>query len=232
MLPWPSASPWALLHLFARWAHGNKKQGGFTDDRHKAAAAENLNAMVHDAFLNVPAFNIPIHLLAGWLPSWPTRQPECHLHLVVSDGIVCWESFSEQATLLGLGLQHGWWKCLQDIDDRIHHGGMSLAQLLMHTSINADLEPFHAQLVWYVGWQWQSVATVVLKGNLAHPSIQVSEVSGDDLFGAPNQMDWQLENYLATSRRHASGQLFFTGATDKATVCGLGSGVQTTVFGL
>ena len=64
------------------------------------------------------------------------------------------------------------------------------------------------------------------------PSLIISVVEDTELMNSAVQMDMQLCNYMHCSKIASNGQLCFGLATDKASVCGLGSGVQTTICSL
>ena len=72
LLPYVSASIWALLVLLTMWTNTAKKSGGFTKKEWRSSDAAMLSAIVADVLVVSPSeISFPIFMQLDWKPEWP-----------------------------------------------------------------------------------------------------------------------------------------------------------------
>ena len=233
LLPHVSCSLWALLVLLTRWCASAKKCGAFAIEQQRQAAAACLSSIVADVMVVSPReINLGILLQQDRQPQLPKAVQAPDVVLQIIDGKLQWRKFvvcvKSQRYILG----SGWWsdESLDELDSAMHCKS-SMTELLQATCGSMVFSSVHAQLIWALGWTWQQLVVGLHKDSTRrHPSLQCHEVEEADLMGCAVDMDNQLANYMMCSQQATCGLLRFNCSTDKAGICGLGSGVQGTVW--
>jgi hypothetical protein len=89
---------------------------------------------------------------------------------------------------------------------------------------------FFKQLLWSCGLHLQKQVKLLLKGQVKLPLMSAKALDMSDMLACPNKLDRHLVRYVDVSQALMQGQLSISCATDKSSVCGLGAGLQNTVF--
>jgi hypothetical protein len=221
-------SPWAWLHMLAVWAMSTPKQGGLTNHRHKSACVELLGSYIHVICANSDLV-LDIALLKEWKPCWP-RPHSCPHSVTIKIGktwivdISAWAESNKVADKGSCG--YIWLTALRlelGFDTEWH-----ALELFIATMSIPSLRGLHAQLLWHLGWHFQSLC---LNG-FSKPKLKLHEmvVQRLDLEGSlrlPQQLDRQLVRYVVSGRQ-ATDQQFLSCCTDKASVVGMS--LQSTVI--
>lgn len=107
----------------------------------------------------------------------------------------------------------------------------SLYDVFTQTAVDKGMAAFHKQLLWFVGQLLEVVFAKVHKGK-SKAKLVVREVTWGDALGCAMTLDRKLVHYMEAGRRLASQQRLRSVSlcTDKASVGGLGGGVQTTLI--
>ena len=233
LLPYVSASIWALLVLLTLWTTTAKKSGGLQRQEWRSSAAAMLSAIVADVLVVSPSeISFPIFMQLDWKPEWPRPFAVCDVILPIFHGRIQWTRFVEQVRAKAVILGAGWWSgdAFDQLDTDMR-GKTALTDLLQATCATPCLLSLHAQLVWAIGWTWQQlVIGLHTDKTKVHQSLCCYEVKDEDLMGCATDMDIHLGSYIYCSQVATSGVLHFNCSTDKASMCGLGSGVQGTIF--
>jgi hypothetical protein len=233
MLPYASCSTWALIALLGRWGFGSSRHGGLSNDKHRRACQEFLHKLIAIATLDgSKELVIPIEVEDVWEIRWP-RPQGCGVvvALVVSrDGTVDFRDFMMRLCAAVGGLGRGWWtsKELQRLLEQSSRSG-DFQSLLVNSATTKALVPFHLQLLWHCGLRVQEVILDAWASQ-ANGLITVRETSMEECMESANIMDRRLVAYQECCRAAARNHSCFTCCTDKSSVCGLGSGLQTTIF--
>ena len=168
-----------------------------------------------------------------WCNHWP--RPNCSEFTVEikveSDGTMkldeWWPVVEEQLHCLGLGPRSRMLKDLKlSLNDKTQ-----LLDVLKQAS-GAQSCTLFDQILWACGHQLQKLVKAMLKGKASSPWLSAKKVDMSDLLACPNLLDRHLVRYIDVCKGLMHGQTNISCATDKASVCGLGSGLQNTVFAL
>jgi hypothetical protein len=232
MLPYVSFSCWAVMELLSRWAVKKPRAGGFKETDNRASALDLLRAIIIAICENCGGFNMHIALAETWHVTWPRPSPDLPgIKLSVdSRGDVNWRAFADAY----FEAAYPWctWARSREFNAFVcgFRGTVSLLDLF-NESQNLKLSgAFHDQLLWDVGLRFQAMLKGGLKKTLNNVTFKRLTVA--DALDDYDAMNLQLVRYVMTTRNLAAGQIFFSLATDKSAVGGLGSGVQNMVFGL
>lgn len=232
MLPFVGISLHALLALLVRWCGAIPRNGGFSKAQHKTACDELLQALVTGVSGGGQGFSLPIDLEAQWNIPWP--RPAAHGKTVLLEvdgsGNVKLREWLAQVFDQHPASQHMWWSRpkLSKFADRLD--SCDLATLLKVAFADKAMLGFFKQLVWLLGQRLQDLALQSLDGQTT--SLQVAYDKFEAALDCPIVMDRKLVEYVEASKAFCKQvrSRTYSVATDKASVGGLGSGLQTTVF--
>lgn len=232
MLPFVGISVHALLALLTRWSSAIPRLGGFSKAQHKAACDELLRALVGGLVHEGQGFGVPIDLEANWQIPWP--RPPVHGKTVVldvgGDGIAKVREWLAVVVAQHPAPGNMWWSSqkLSKFVDRLE--SFDLVALLKACFAEKHLLDLFKQLIWLLGQRLQDHFLAALDDK-ASP-IAVAYDSFEAALNCPLVMDRKLVEYVEASKSFCrqAGQRTYAVATDKASVGGLGSGLQTTIF--
>jgi hypothetical protein len=221
-------SAWAWLHMLAVWAMSSPKTGGLKNEKHKSACVELLGSYMHVICANSDLV-LNIALLNDWKPIWP-RPHSCPQSVTISIGktwlvdIASWAESNKVADKTSCG--YIWLKALRvelGFDTQWH-----ALELFVATMSIPSLSGLHAQLLWHLGWHFQSLC---LNG-FAKPKLKLHEmvIKRLDIEGSlklPQELERQLVRYVVSGRQ-ATNQQFLSCCTDKASVVGMS--LQSTII--
>lgn len=235
MLPYTSCSCWALVALALRWAFASSRYGGLSKDSHRSASAAFLQSLLRCALpVEGQALTIQVELLLEWVPLWPAPpQQGAQLPLDISDDGTCkLEGFAQRACMMPKPSgKPCWWK--GPLAALVKGCGLrpQLLEVLRHASNDKNMQTFYGQLLWGIGSALQAVVVQASRGAApAHGLLEVALKSTAKSLDDNLTMDRQLVAYQNCCRQRAAPHSNFSCCTDKASVCGLGSGLQSTIF--
>ena len=232
MLPVVTFSTWAVLEMLARWSSCHARHGGFKDSGHRQGAGDLLVGFLSNVCEQHNGLAVPIDLDTSWAVLWPRPQvPKLLCVLQVdSKGVVLLAPF-----LLEVRSQNcpeGHWSKSSDFQRVCTELGSCpfVADLFQAVASVQKLSLLRLQLLWQLGARLQeTISTCLTK---PQGVLKVKVVSMEDSMDSAPVMDFKLVRYVASTRAVSAGQKNFSLATDKASVCGLGAGVQNLIFGL
>lgn len=232
MLPYPSGSSWAIVALLLRWAVVSPRQGGLVNPRHKQSAEDMLCELLRIVYPTPgSSVSIQLELVSEWVPTWPRPVHKGrYLPLeLTSSGEVVVDVFLQRLWAEAATLPKGCWRGphLEKLGRRLG-ARASLLSLMTFCSLEDKLHPLFSQLLWYVGSSLQDELLRASRGCSSRVVVAMSKAS--DELGANTTMDRSLVAYMHCGRELCRDLEYLTLATDKASVCGLGSGVQSTIF--
>lgn len=232
MLPFPSVTTWALIELSLLWGARTRRHGGFAGHDHRASSSDLTGALLAAACMKAGNGTINIALVGEFTIKWP-RPSSCgpSLGLSVSgSGRVALQQFFIEAQHLQ-GHRQAWWlsSALSQLCDGLGEAP-SLQSLMAATSAIDSLRPFHLQLLWWCGSQLQQLLLSSSRGQhvAGGPKLKIKCMA--DCLGDKTEMDRWLALYVRNGKRLASSATNVSLCTDKAAVCGLGSGLQSSIF--
>lgn len=108
----------------------------------------------------------------------------------------------------------------------------SVFDLLCASALDKRLQPLHKQLVWGFGQVLEAKCRKLVPRRKKTEGISVRAPGMEDALASAPHLDRQLVQYVESSRRYASmlNLRSVSLCTDKASVGGLGSGVQSTII--
>jgi hypothetical protein len=202
------------------------------------ASCSDLLLSLVNSLLSVsgPVLTVPVSLTNDWKPSWPASHTPTDVVLHVHNGYVAWPAFVKDVIRLAPCHGPGWWAraafdgLCSTLQQEYPNKKLHITDLMKAT---CKIVPFHSQLVWCLGWQWQRMALSMLNDvKLSSDNFTITVVQPGDLCSHATQMDFHLVNYMESCQAAAKNHLCFGMSTDKATICGLGGGVQGTQFSI
>lgn len=227
-LPFVSFSSWVFLEMLARWSKAGPRLGGFDKDLHKRSARLLLEALFKLLLLLLSCgdLNITVELVEGWVVRWPRPPHEQQpVILYVTSTGVDLKGFRQQVAQAA-PLRRGWWRTA-DFHALCKDDKVTPADFWAQVVLSSKLKTLHAQLLWHLGWALQKV----VRGSFSKGGpVEVTKTDIADIIGDQHKMDTHLLSYLQCSKASAKRHLYFTAATDKSAVAGLGGGVQSTIF--
>ena len=179
--------------------------------------------------------SVAVKFTAEWEPKWPCAPTEADVILFVQHGHVKWKEFEKDVRNVAKSFEKGWWsdphfeelsKALKkECPNKVH-----IVDLLRAT---CSIPSFHSQLLWHLGWLWQAMALAMLNDDKKQlDNFSISAVSVGDMCNHAMAMDVMLVDYMEACCAASKNTLNFGMSTDKASLCGLGGGVQGTQFSL
>ena len=202
------------------------------------ASSSDLLLSLVNSLLSVtgPVLTVPVSLTNDWKPHWPAAHTPADAVLQVYDGYVAWPAFVKDVIRLAPCHGPGWWAAdafgilCATLQKEYPNKKLHITDLMKAT---CTIVPFHSQLVWFLGWQWQRMALSMLNDvKLSLDNFTITIVQHSELCEHATQMDFQLVNYMEACQAVAKNNLCFGMSTDKASICGLGGGVQGTQFSI
>lgn len=232
MLPFVSMSSWALLAMLGRWCSMCPRLGGFDKEAHRTSAGYLFSALVAAAAASKSGGTVfDIVLQDDWQVKCPrphVDEPSVKLCVCPTTGMVDTAKFMAEVALCGGG-RRGWWRSkeLTALCASMEH--MPMASMLTKAGGCKRLQCFYLQLLWQVGARVQKLVLDGLASSKGSPW-SVKKVAMADLMDEPNRMERRLVSYVLNGRLASSQHQCFSCCTDKSSVNGLGSGVQSTIF--
>lgn len=233
MLPFTSVSPWALIELLCLWRTRKPRLGGFVQDTHRASALDTLSALLAVVGGAGDASEVEMSMELAWAIPWPRPgvpvQPRS-LCIAVG-GIVALGAFFRATRAVRSPDGKGWWlsKAFQQLCMELGDKP-TLRELLLASCEAPILRPFYLQVLWWVGGKVQQAIVDTLEGRKKGDALQAKSKSMADCLDNQPEMDRRLAVYVRCGREAAAAHRNVSLATDKAAVCGLGSGVQGSIF--
>ena len=179
--------------------------------------------------------NVPVKLTKDWSPQWPVAHTPSDVMLQMHNGYVLWPAFVADVTSIAAAHGNGWWSA-DEFGEFCAELKTDYPNMLHITDLlraSCHIAPLHSQLVWHLGWIWQSMALRMLKDEkLTLDTFSIRFVRPDELMNTASDMDVQLVHYMEASLAASKNLLCFGMSTDKASICGLGGGVQCSQFSI
>ena len=207
-----------------------------SSDRNCGACNAVLEGLLSGLCLTRQGITIPIALEKSWLVQWPRPDPQLRAVTLVIDsaGICDLQSWCASTTQDFPCSNKDWWHTAQLTRLCSEVSSVSIWDLLSHTCVTRSLQVLHLQLLWSLGMQFQKCLYDVTKQTVAPRDISISTEDFTEIMDNPAVMDRKLAEYVVSGRSFAASLSLraYSSATDKASVCGLGAGLQNTIFTL
>lgn len=231
LLPFVGLSTWALLSLLATWCSALPRMGGMQKLAHRQAARECLSALLCMVLEAVGGLAIPIDLQETWDIVWPRPSPhwKCELLSVGADGTVNFLDWVDRLKQRHPASPRQWWheKHLRTLSG--DSPSLTLLDLFVGVCSGKRFLPFFKQVLWALG---QALQAEILKGARGQGEFEVELETFANVLQDGPALDRKLVSYVLAGQEMAR-QLnlrSFSCATDKASVGGLGAGVQGSLF--
>lgn len=232
-LPWVGISSHGLIAILARWALSVPRCGGLTDSKARSASSELLSAILDIAKPDRGGqLRLSISIESDWRVRWP-RPADGSRSVALS-----WDSagqvdlirFFDEARGRFPATRKQWWhptvvECfLSDLRS------FSLFDVFCAVLLDKRLHSLFQQLVWGIGQHLESI----FRGSIGRPGLKMQLSGFAEVLDSGPLMDRKLVQYVMASKRVAEGLRLrsYSICTDKASVGGLGGGLQNTVIGL
>jgi hypothetical protein len=207
-----------------------------SSDRNSGACNAVLRGLLSALCLTRQGITIPIALEKSWLVQWPRPDPQLRAVtlLIDSQGICDLQSWCTSTTQDFPCRNIDWWHKAQLSRLCSEVYSTSIWDLFSHTCVTRSLNVLHVQLLWSLGMQLQKCLYDVTKKTVAPRDISISTEDFTEIMDNPAVMDRKLAEYVVSGRSFAASLSLraYSSATDKASVCGLGAGLQNTIFTL
>lgn len=234
ILPFLGLSSHALLALLTRWSVATPRRGGLNDPKHRMASAELLLSLLDAARgSSAGASVLWVSLVGNWSIAWP--RPDFGEHEVSlvwnADGMLDMQGWVAQVKASHPCAKKCWWHAQQLETWIASLPSFTIYDVLTQSSVTKGLGVLHTQLTWQVGQMLETLAGQVTKGNRRSVMV-VRDMSFEDAFDSAAKLDLKLVRYVESGVRRAAANNIrsISLCTDKASVGGLGGGVQSTVF--
>ena len=179
--------------------------------------------------------SVAVNFTAEWEPKWPCATTNPDVILLVQHGYVKWMDFEKDVRKVAKSFQKGWWSDpdFEELSKALKKNGPNKVHIVDLLRATCSIPSFHSQLLWHLGWLWQAMALAMLKDDKKQlDNFSISAVSVGDLCNHAMAMDVMLVDYMEACCAASKNTLNFGMSTDKASLCGLGGGVQGTQFSL
>ena len=237
-LPCVAVSVHDFLEMTAKWGYELPRHMGMSKEAHRLAARFTLEALLHGLAADLGGFRIVVDLEKDWQPIWPRPRPHWKSETLVIDatGICELDGFIETVTKNHACRKGLWWheaslaRLVSDLEStKVWH-------LIASTAVSNTLQSLHCQLVWDLGCALQRHLLGLAKEKGKSKSLFrfAAEGFSDISLDASHTMDRKLVEYVEVGKA-ALQRLNLRSislCTDKASVGGLGSGLQNTIFTL
>jgi hypothetical protein len=203
-------------------------------DRNRTASFELLSQLLCVVIDMDDGARIPIVLENQWTPAWP-RPAVVDRHVVYlevrPDGSVDFESFSTEVSNVS-STRKDWWTKLA-LAPLVADGSFNIAVALQCLVGRKSLVSLSKQIVWFLGSKLQHAITAAPPG-VAFRGFKVERDGEESLLDAASvaALEYHLVQYVESHKEEVRTlkARAFSCCTDKAGMCGLGSGVQNTAF--
>lgn len=233
-LPFLGISGHALLALLTKWATAAPRWGGLQTPRHRLASGDLLLALLTDVRTLLPDGVLFIDLSATWrivAPRPQTFDREVPLR-IGSDGTVDFDKFIDEATTRYPCSKRCWWHSQALHDFARNLATYNLYDIFCASAMDKRMLSLHKQLVWGLDQLLEKRCRQLIPRKKASEGIPVRAPNMEGALGSGPALDRQLVQYVESSKRYANmlNLRSLSLCTDKASVGGLGSGVQCTVM--
>lgn len=232
-LPWVGISSHGLIAILSRWALAAPRGGGLAEPKARAASSELLIAILGLAKPDRGGHvGLSISIETDWRVRWP-RPPDCSRSVTLR-----WDA-AGQVDLIGFfdevrgrfpASRKQWWH--QSVVESFLRDLRSFTLFDVFCAASTDKRVHHLfkQLVWGIGQLLEGI----FRGNAGRPGLKMQVAGFAEVLDSGPLMDRKLVQYVMASKRVSEGMGLrsYSICTDKASVGGLGGGLQNTVIGL
>lgn len=230
LLPWVGVSSHGLLALLSRWAFAVPRLGGLGSPANRLACSELLLALMDLVKPESGSLSIDISISSEWRIKWP-RPPDQGRLLALqidADGHTNIQRFVDEAKAKFPAKAGQWWheRHLERFLQELH--SYSIYDIFKSAAANKQFHILHKQLVWALGYHLE----VLFRGSVGKGGMTIREPDFEQVLDSAPLMDRKLVQYVLAGRRTAEALKLrsFSLCTDKASVGGLGGGLQNTIF--
>lgn len=222
------------MRCWRSWPDGLSQRFGGAGSTHRIASAELLLSLLDAARgSSAGASVLRVSLVENWSIAWP--RPDIGEHEVSlvwnADGMLDMQGWVAQVKASHPCAKKCWWHA-QRLETWIASlPSFTIYDVLTQSSVTKGLGVLHKQLNWQVGQMLETLAGQVTKGNRRFVMV-VRDMSFEDAFDSAAKLDLKLVRYVESGVRCAAANNIrsISLCTDKASVGGLGGGVQSAIF--
>lgn len=224
----------AMLEMVTKWGVDIPRRMGMREDTHRDVAAAVLRGLLGGLCKSLQGIELTIELVREWQSPWP--RPPAQWNAVVQsvreDGLCDLEDWVDRVAQDHPAPGRQWWSeaSLLRLIASLKSG--SLWDLIAGTAMTKGFEALHLQLIWDLGMRLQGLLLESVLKKVTLRGIGLRREAFSDIEGQAHTMDRKLAEYVASARAFAASLQVrcISLCTDKASVCGLGAGLQNTVF--
>lgn len=231
--PFCCLSPVAFVEMLTKWGGDIPRQMGMSNERHRRASKDKVQGLLQGLCETFGGLEVPIELEREWQVTWP-RPPtpwKVETLRIDSAGLCDIESWIGFASSRHTSKRGDWRQ-----EDRLIRLAGSLKSVAVwdffeFVCFSKGFKTLHKQLLWTLGMRLQSALCLVAEGKREGKGIGMKEVKFSQIMEQPHVMDRKLLEYITAAELYAKGLVSkcISLATDKASVCGLGVGLQSTM---
>lgn len=223
--------------LLSKWSTATKRHGGFGEERHRAACLEFLTSVIGVVCQENGGIEVPIVLDDSWNVPWPRPQVKASgvVLTCTAEGFVDLGGFCADLAQRSASRSNWWHQSRLIACWGTATGTMSIVRFVTLTINSGKAAPFAKQLVWHLGWAFQAACLKAIAGGEAQVAgLQITGNSFLEVLTQAPLLDRMLVQYTESCRAKVRELKthHFSCSTDKASVCGLGAGLQATLIGL
>lgn len=231
-----SLSTSALLELLAKWSGDLPRCLGMVHKQHREAAFDLLKALLLCLCKDMGGLKVPIDIDASWKVIWPRPLGHWKMEVLVVgvDGMVDLASWVKAVTERHPTSRMTWWHTSALSQLLAETDSLFLWDIFRATCVKKRFRGLHEQLVWRLGQLMESLFSELASEKRKKQSVSFAHDSFADIFEQAHTMDRKLAEYVLAGRCIAQNLSLraFSVATDKASVGGLGAGLQNSIFTL
>ena len=223
----------ALLELGIIWGTKKPRGGGFCHEDHRSSAKDLVKALLAIA-LGGNVKEVEVSMEQPWSIKWPRpHTAERVFPLFLLPGcLVALGGFFRATKSIAHRVQGAWFTSTAwDFAMETLGEQPTFCDFLVFTSGEKAPRPLYLQLIWWAGCRAQDLNGAAAKMKESRsPLFAVTVKSLAGCLDNRREMDRRLAIYVRNCKEACQGHRNLSVCTDKASVCGLGSGIQGSIF--